>query len=214
MTATGGTTPKPTLAERPSAEEQRSWTEIRSPGRCWPASCWASARECRCLSWFRWCRPGCCDNGVDLATIGLFALVGLPYTWKFSGLLPDGPVQAADPRSTARWPPGGRLLTELLLLLSISLCSATSIHQPRSKRSCAIVFAVALYSAPAKTLSSTPTGASYWPTTSPGTGTSFWITPTVCRDWCRALWLLILADHVPWSVAFWIDRRPSCWSAS
>ena len=23
------------------------------------------------------------SNGVDLATIGLFALVGLPYTWKF-----------------------------------------------------------------------------------------------------------------------------------
>ncbi len=78
MTATGGTTPKPTLAER-LARAFAVFLEPRvliilllgfSSGL--PLALSASTL----LLWMK-------DVGVDLKTIGLFALVGLPYTIKF-----------------------------------------------------------------------------------------------------------------------------------
>ena len=57
------------------------------------------------------------DNGVDLATIGLFALVGLPYTWKFlwSPIMDRFKLPFLGRRR------GWALLTQVLLLLSIGL---------------------------------------------------------------------------------------------
>ena len=75
MTATGGTTAGPA--------ERRHWTEILFTKKM--LTCiflgFSSGMPLFVLvslvpAWLR-------DNGVDLATIGLFALVGLPYTWKF-----------------------------------------------------------------------------------------------------------------------------------
>jgi MFS transporter, PAT family, beta-lactamase induction signal transducer AmpG len=78
MTATGGTTPKPTFAERVA----RAFAVFLDPrvliilllgfSSGLPLALSASTL----LLWMK-------DVGVDLKTIGLFALVGLPYTIKF-----------------------------------------------------------------------------------------------------------------------------------
>ena len=57
------------------------------------------------------------SNQVDLATIGLFALVGLPYTWKFvwSPLMDRYKLPFLGRRR------GWALLTQSVLLLSIGV---------------------------------------------------------------------------------------------
>ncbi len=68
---------------RQQPKAQRSWTEILFTRKM--LTCiflgFSSGMPLYVLislvpAWLR-------SNGVDLATIGLFALVGLPYTWKF-----------------------------------------------------------------------------------------------------------------------------------
>ena len=56
-------------------------------------------------------------NGIDLATIGLFSLVGLPYTWKF---LWSPIMDRYKPPFLGRRR-GWALITQVLLLISIGL---------------------------------------------------------------------------------------------
>ena len=109
MTATGGAT-----------ETQRSWTEILFTRKM--LTCiflgFSSGMPLYVLislvpAWLR-------SNHVDLATIGLFALVGLPYTWKFvwSPLMDRYKLPFLGRRR------GWALLTQLVLLLSIGVLGA------------------------------------------------------------------------------------------
>ena len=82
MTAAEGS-PGPTPGEHAAGEARRSWTEILFTRKM--LTCiflgFSSGMPLYVLislipAWLR-------SNQVDLATIGLFALIGLPYTWKF-----------------------------------------------------------------------------------------------------------------------------------
>src|SRR5665648_1100229 len=131
MTGTGGTTEQPSLAD-----VRRSWTQILFNRKM--LTCiflgFTSGMPLYVLislvpAWLR-------SNDVNLATIGLFALIGLPYTWKFvwSPLMDRYKLPFLGRRR------GWAILTQLVLLLaigvlgqfdpSISLLSLIHISEP------------------------------------------------------------------------------------
>ena len=123
MKATEGATQRP--------EPQRSWTEILFTRKM--LTCiflgFSSGMPLYVLislvpAWLR-------SNHVDLATIGLFALVGLPYTWKFvwSPLMDRYKLPFLGRRR------GWALLTQLVLLLSIGVLGyVRSLHLTANNR--------------------------------------------------------------------------------
>ena len=82
------------------------------------------------------------SNGVDLATIGLFSLVSLPYTWKF---LWSPLMDRYAPTFLGRRR-GWALTTQLALLLSIGMLGQFDPSQSLSVI-VGLVFAVSLFSA-------------------------------------------------------------------
>lgn len=192
MTATGG------ITERTEPSARRSWTEILFSRKM--LTCiflgFSSGMPLFVLvslvpAWLR-------DNGVDLATIGLFALVGLPYTWKFlwSPIMDRFKLPFLGRRR------GWAVLTQLLLLLSIGLLGhfnpATSIQAIVW-----IVFAVALFSA-SQDIVIDAYRRELLADDELGTGTSFWINAYRLSGLVPGSLALILADHLPWSMVFWI----------
>ncbi|GFO80558.1 AmpG family muropeptide MFS transporter [Methyloceanibacter sp.] len=193
MTATEGT-PDPSTAP----VQRRSWTEILFTRKM--LTCiflgFSSGMPLFVLVslvplWLR-------DNGVDLATIGLFALVGLPYTWKFlwSPIMDRFKLPFLGRRR------GWALLTQVLLLISIGLLGhfnpATSIQAIVW-----IVFAVALFSA-SQDIVIDAYRRELLADDELGTGTSFWINAYRLSGLVPGSLALILADHLPWSTVFWI----------
>ncbi|MGA9442745.1 MAG: AmpG family muropeptide MFS transporter [Methyloceanibacter sp.] len=138
------------------------------------------------------------DNGVDLATIGLFALVGLPYTWKFLW----SPVMDRFKLPFLGRRRGWALLTQALLLVSIGLLGhfnpATSLQAIVW-----LVFAVALFSA-SQDIVIDAYRRELLADDELGTGTSFWINAYRLSGLVPGSLALILADHLPWSTVFWI----------
>ncbi len=193
MTATGGSPDKSQVSET-----RRSWTEILFTRKM--LACiflgFSSGMPLFVLvslvpAWLR-------DNGVDLATIGLFALVGLPYTWKFLW----SPVMDRFKLPFLGRRRGWALLTQVLLLLSIGLLGhfnpATSIQSIVW-----IVFAVALFSA-SQDIVIDAYRRELLADDELGTGTSFWINAYRLSGLVPGSLALILADHLPWSTVFWI----------
>jgi len=193
MTATGGTTKEPHLAD-----VRRKWTEILFTRKM--LACiflgFSSGMPLFVLvslvpAWLR-------DNGVDLATIGLFALVGLPYTWKFlwSPMMDRFKLPFLGRRR------GWAVLMQLLLLLSIGLLGhfnpATSLEAIVW-----LVFAVALFSA-SQDIVIDAYRRELLADDELGTGTSFWINAYRLSGLVPGSLSLILADHLPWSTVFWI----------
>jgi PAT family beta-lactamase induction signal transducer AmpG len=193
MTATGGTTEEPHLAD-----VRRKWTEILFTRKM--LACiflgFSSGMPLFVLvslvpAWLR-------DNGVDLATIGLFALVGLPYTWKFlwSPMMDRFKLPFLGRRR------GWAVLMQLLLLLSIGLLGhfnpATSLEAIVW-----LVFAVALFSA-SQDIVIDAYRRELLADDELGTGTSFWINAYRLSGLVPGSLSLILADHLPWSTVFWI----------
>ncbi|ODR99948.1 AmpG family muropeptide MFS transporter [Methyloceanibacter methanicus] len=193
MTATEGT-PK----HSDIADVRRSWTEILFTRKM--LACiflgFSSGMPLFVLvslvpAWLR-------DNGVDLATIGLFALVGLPYTWKFLW----SPVMDRFKLPFLGRRRGWALLTQVLLLVSIGLLGhfnpSTSIQAIVW-----IVFAVALFSA-SQDIVIDAYRRELLADDELGTGTSFWINAYRLSGLVPGSLALILADHLPWSTVFWI----------
>ena len=193
MTATGGASEEPRLTD-----VRRSWTEILFTRKM--LTCiflgFSSGMPLFVLvslvpAWLR-------DNGVDLATIGLFALVGLPYTWKFlwSPLMDRYKLPFLGRRR------GWALLTQVLLLLSIGLLGH---FNPSSSLQAIvwIVFAVALFSA-SQDIVIDAYRRELLADDELGTGTSFWINAYRLSGLVPGSLSLILADHLPWSVVFWV----------
>lgn len=191
MTATGGASDMPTDA-------RRSWTEILFTRKM--LACiflgFSSGMPLFVLvslvpAWLR-------DNEVDLATIGLFALVGLPYTWKFLW----SPVMDRFKLPFLGRRRGWALLTQLLLLLSIGFLGhfnpATSIQVIVW-----IVFAVALFSA-SQDIVIDAYRRELLADDELGTGTSLWINAYRLSGLVPGSLALILADHLPWAAVFWI----------
>lgn len=138
------------------------------------------------------------SNGVDLATIGLFSLVSLPYTWKFLwSPLMDRFVPPFLGRRR-----GWAVLTQLALLVSIGLLGM--FDPARSLGAIvAVVFAVSLFSA-SQDIVIDAYRRELLADDELGTGNSFFINAYRLSSLVPGSLALILSDLLPWSSVFWI----------
>jgi PAT family beta-lactamase induction signal transducer AmpG len=197
MTAAEGT-PGPALGESSPSEARRSWTEILFTRKM--LTCiflgFSSGMPLYVLislipAWLR-------SNQVDLATIGLFALIGLPYTWKFiwSPLMDRFKLPFLGRRR------GWALLTQTVLLLSIGVLGyfnpSTSLQTI-----VVIVFIVALFSA-SQDIVIDAYRRELLADDELGTGTSIFVNAYRLSGLVPGSLALILADFQPWTVVFWV----------
>ena len=180
------------------AEPQRSWTEILFTRKM--LTCiflgFSSGMPLYVLislvpAWLR-------SNHVDLATIGLFALVGLPYTWKFvwSPLMDRYKLPFLGRRR------GWALLTQLVLLLSIGILGAFN-PSTSLQTIVAIVFIVALFGA-SQDIVIDAYRRELLADDELGTGTSIFVNAYRLSGLVPGSLALILADFQPWTVVFWV----------
>jgi PAT family beta-lactamase induction signal transducer AmpG len=190
MTGTEGATQTP--------EVQRSWTEILFTRKM--LTCiflgFSSGMPLYVLislvpAWLR-------SNHVDLATIGLFALIGLPYTWKFlwSPLMDRFKLPFLGRRR------GWALLTQLGLLLSIGVLGQFS-PSTSLQTIVAIVFIVALFGA-SQDIVIDAYRRELLADDELGAGTSIWVNAYRLSGLVPGSLALILADYQPWTVVFWV----------
>jgi len=138
------------------------------------------------------------SNGVDLATIGLFSLVSLPYTWKFLwSPLMDRFVPPFMGRRR-----GWAVLTQLALLVSIGMLG---MFDPVKSLGTivAVVFAVSLFSA-SQDIVIDAYRRELLADDELGTGNSFFINAYRLSSLVPGSLALILSDHLPWSTVFWV----------
>jgi PAT family beta-lactamase induction signal transducer AmpG len=193
MTGTGDATEKTDIAD-----VRRSWTEILFTRKM--LACvflgFTSGMPLYVLislvpAWLR-------SNEVDLATIGLFALIGLPYTWKFlwSPLMDRYKLPFLGRRR------GWALLTQIVLLLSIGMLGQFS---PASSLQTIVfvVFIVALFGA-SQDIVIDAYRRELLADDELGTGTSIFVNAYRLSGLVPGSLALILADHQPWSVVFWV----------
>lgn len=135
-------------------------------------------------------------EGVDLATIGLFSLMTLPYTWKFIW----------SPLMDRYRPPflgrrrGWALITQVVLLFTIAalgLCAPTESLVPIL----ALVFTISFFSA-SQDIVIDAYRRELLADDELGTGTSIHINAYRLAALVPGSLALILADHLPWSVVF------------
>lgn len=137
-------------------------------------------------------------ENVDLATIGLFAVLGLPYTWKFvwSPLMDRYSVPGLGRRR------GWALATQLALIVSIGFLGQ---FDPKESLQAIVVmvFLVALFSA-SQDIVLDAYRRELLADDELGTGTSFWINAYRVSVLVPGSLGLILSDHVSWSLVFWV----------
>lgn len=137
-------------------------------------------------------------NGIDLATIGLFSLVGLPYTWKF---LWSPIMDRYKPPFLGRRR-GWALITQVLLLISIGLMG--QFDPAESLRAIVVlVFLVALFSA-SQDIVIDAYRRELLADDELGTGNSLFVNAYRIASLVPGALALILSDHLPWSAVFWI----------
>jgi PAT family beta-lactamase induction signal transducer AmpG len=138
------------------------------------------------------------SSGVDLGTIGLFALVSLPYTWKFLwSPLMDRFVPPFLGRRR-----GWALITQLSLLVVIGLLG--SFDPAESLQAIVfLVFLVALFSA-SQDIVIDAYRRELLADDELGTGTSLFINAYRLSSLVPGALSLILSDHLPWSMVYWI----------
>jgi PAT family beta-lactamase induction signal transducer AmpG len=138
------------------------------------------------------------DGGVSLTEIGLFALVGIPYTWKFVW----APLMD-------RWIPpflgrrrGWMLICQLALLLSIGILG--SFEPARSTWLIAwLAAAVAFFSA-SQDVALDAYRREILPDEELGLGSAIHVQAYRISSLVPGSLSLILADTLPWSTVFWI----------
>lgn len=138
------------------------------------------------------------SHEVDLATIGLFALVSLPYTWKF----------AWSPLMDRYKPPflgrrrGWALSTQIGLLFSIA---ALGRFDPSVSLQAIVVtvFVISLFSA-SQDIVIDAYRRELLADDELGTGTSFFVNAYRLSSLVPGSLALILSDHLPWSVVYWV----------
>ncbi len=138
------------------------------------------------------------SNDVNLATIGLFALIGLPYTWKFvwSPLMDRYKLPFLGRRR------GWALLTQLVLLVAIGVLGQ---FDPSTSLQAivAVVFVVALFGA-SQDIVIDAYRRELLADDELGTGTSIFVNAYRLSGLVPGSLALILADHQPWTVVFWV----------
>ena len=135
---------------------------------------------------------------VDLKSIGLFALIQLPYTWKFlwSPLLDRFAFPALGRRR------GWMLVTQLLLLASIPLFG--QLHPKLDLWAIAyLAGAVAFFSA-SQDIVLDAFRREILPEVELGLGNAIYVNFYRISSLVPGALALILADHLPWSSVFWI----------
>ncbi|MEO0437599.1 MAG: AmpG family muropeptide MFS transporter [Pseudomonadota bacterium] len=138
------------------------------------------------------------ESGVSLAAIGLFALVGMPYNWKFLWApLMDRfvPFQLGKRRS---W----MLIFQVALILSIG---AMGLLDPSKNISlvAAFAFAVALFSA-SQDISIDAYRREILPDAELGLGNSIHVATYRLSTLVPGSLSLVLADRLPWNLVFFI----------
>ena len=138
------------------------------------------------------------SNGVDLATIGLFAVVSLPYTWKFlwSPLMDRFALPFLGRRR------GWALMTQIGLFLAIGSMGQFDPSESL-KMIVVLVFIVSLFSA-SQDIVLDAYRRELLADDELGTGTSFFVNAYRMASLVPGSLALILADTVPWSVSFWV----------
>ncbi len=138
------------------------------------------------------------SNGVDLATIGLFALVSLPYTWKFlwSPLMDRYKLPFLGRRR------GWALITQIGLLFSIA---ALGRFDPSVSLQAIVVtvFVISLFGA-SQDIVIDAYRRELLADDELGTGTSFFINAYRLSSLVPGSLALILSDLLPWPVVYWI----------
>ena len=138
------------------------------------------------------------SHEVDLATIGLFALVSLPYTWKFvwSPLMDRYKLPFLGRRR------GWALLTQIGLLFSIA---ALGRFDPSVSLQAIVVtvFVIALFSA-SQDIVIDAYRRELLADDEMGTGTSFFVNAYRLSSLVPGSLALILSDHLPWSTVYWV----------
>lgn len=138
------------------------------------------------------------SSGVDLGTIGLFALVSLPYTWKF---LWSPLMDRFKPPFLGRRR-GWALITQLSLLVTIGLLG--SFDPTESLKAIVfLVFLVALFSA-SQDIVIDAYRRELLADDELGSGTSLFINAYRLSSLVPGSLSLILSDHLPWSMVYWI----------
>jgi PAT family beta-lactamase induction signal transducer AmpG len=137
-------------------------------------------------------------HGVDLATIGLFSLVSLPYTWKFLW----SPLM-----DRFSWPFLGRrrgwaLVTQLLMFFSIG---ALGHFDPAESLGMIVVFVflVSLFSA-SQDIVIDAYRRELLADDELGMGNSFFVNAYRLASLVPGALALILSDHLSWTAVYWI----------
>ncbi|MFV8818293.1 AmpG family muropeptide MFS transporter [Haliea sp. E17] len=140
-----------------------------------------------------WLREG----GVSLSEIGLFALVGLPYTWKF--LWAPFMDRFTPPLGRRR---GWMLPFQLALLVAIGALGMFSTDVDTGVIA-ALAFLVALFSA-SQDIAIDAFRREILPDEELGLGNSIHVQAYRLSSLIPGSLSLILADHLPWASVFWI----------
>ena len=138
------------------------------------------------------------SHEVDLATIGLFAMVSLPYTWKFawSPLMDRYKLPFLGRRR------GWALLTQVGLLFSIS---ALGRFDPSVSLQAIVVtvFVISVFSA-SQDIVIDAYRRELLADDELGTGTSLFVNAYRLSSLVPGSLALILSDHLPWSMVYWV----------
>jgi len=138
------------------------------------------------------------SNGIDLATIGLFSLVSLPYTWKF---LWSPLMDRFRPPFLGRRR-GWALMTQLALVVAVGLLG--QFDPTESLRAIVVlVFLVSLFSA-SQDIVIDAYRRELLADDELGTGNSFFINAYRLSSLVPGSLALILSDHLPWPVVYWV----------
>ncbi len=138
------------------------------------------------------------DSGVSLRDIGLFALVGIPYTWKFMWApLMDRYVPPFLGRRR-----GWMLVTQVALLLLIGVLGML---QPQQSLGLVAVVAVAVaFFSASQDVVLDAYRRELLPDEELGLGNSIHVTAYRISSLIPGSLALVLADHLPWSSVYWI----------
>lgn len=137
-------------------------------------------------------------EGVDLKTIGLFALIQFPYTWKFlwSPLLDRYALPWLGRRR------GWMLLTQVALLLAIGMMGGLS---PETDRGIVLSLCAALaFASATQDIVLDAYRRELLPEAELGLGNAVHVNAYRVAGLVPGSLSLILADHLPWSQVYWI----------
>ncbi|WP_338860382.1 AmpG family muropeptide MFS transporter [Mycetohabitans rhizoxinica] len=141
-----------------------------------------------------------CSSGVDIKTIGLFALLQFPYTWKFVW----APLMDRFVPGLGRWRPGRRRGWMLLTQLSVLTLVATMgfVSPSNSIRTVAVLAAALAFASASLDIVLDAYRRELLKDAEQGLGTAIHVNAYKLAALVPGSLSLILADHFAWSTVF------------